>query len=93
MIEDDFDRACMLEDFGIPVMLPDNNTITAIFNNNFQGIGNDYELSSSAPAVLCRTSDVLNIKQDDALQLNNKNYTVRDTEADGTGYTRIILKR
>ncbi len=93
MIETDFDREIMLEDFGTIITLLDGNKITGIFDNAYQSFGDGIELSGVSPAILCQTKEVEHLKNGDKIKLNCLDYIIRDDEQDGTGLTRLILKR
>lgn len=80
-------------DFAVEVILPSKSIISGIFDNGTQTFGTEFEISSPEPTVLCISGEVEDIKNRDKLVVDNINYIVRDTEPDGTGYTKVILKR
>lgn len=92
MVEDELDRISLLSDFGIYVYIADNQVLS-IFSQPHKSYTDVLELSGSYPTLLCRTSDVLFVKQGDEVLISNEVYSVSDIQQDGTGFTTITIIR
>lgn len=71
-------------------------TFQAIFDNGHKDYmesqtGEIY--SSYEPILVCRTTDVATISQEDQLTINSTIYAVRDIQPDGWGITKLVLKK
>jgi hypothetical protein len=92
MVEDDFDRQSLLSDFGIYVSINDNRVL-AIFDQPHKLYSDVLDLSGSYSMLICRSSDVTFVKQNDEVIVGNEVYQVSDIQPDGTGITTITLIR
>lgn len=97
MILDDQDLWGMLEPFSVEVIAfadtGDETRFRAIFDKPTQMYGDDLELSGSNPTLTARTIDVTAVDQYSSIKINNALYRVRDVEPDGTGITKLVLKK
>jgi len=100
-VEDDDDRAALLADFGQEATLTLANppttvtVITGIFDNKFieaAAFLTEEGVDSKQPMINCRTSDVSIYGRDDLLTTGGVDYTIQTVDADGTGFTNLILQ-
>ena len=86
------------DDFGsTATFTPSGGTassVNGIFDKEFfaADAGGTVELAFNQPRFLCRTSDVSNAAEGDALNVNSTNYIIKVVEADGTGVTNLVLE-
>lgn len=72
--------------------------ISVIFDNGYFAVpGEEVDVSSSQPAVFCRTEDVSTVVQGDTLSIYDggtaRDYTVTEVRPDGTGMTVLALEK
>jgi len=86
------------DDFGVtasytPVGGSASN-VKGIFDTEFYEAeaGGSVGLAIEQPRFICRTSDVSNAAEDDAIVINSTNYTIRVVQNDGTGVTVLVLE-
>ncbi len=94
---DDLDA--FFKDFGEPAVLKwDYREIDVIFFNSTTDIHLLEELNEdSNPFVLAKTSDISDIPHESGtviqVIINDVNYNILDVEPDGTGFSKITLKK
>lgn len=68
--------------------------ITALFENEYQEINLvSGMVSSAAPALHCKTTDVSGAKKGDTVVVNSVTYSVTEVKPDGTGMTTLVLRK
>ena len=65
-------------------------TIKGIYDNEYLEV---LDAKTSTPVFVCATSDVSAVKNGDKLTVNSTVYTIRNTQPDGTGVTRLELEK
>lgn len=87
------DRLAMLTDFGISVSFTPvggvGRNIVGIFDNDYTEMRGG---ESSSPLITCRSSDVPDSANASVI-INAVTYRVMDVQADGTGFTDLVLTR
>jgi hypothetical protein len=68
--------------------------INGVFDNGdgLVDLGGRVGVTANDPQFVCRTSDVSNAAEGDALVTGSVNYTIRDVIDDGTGMTTLMLE-
>lgn len=67
-------------------------SINVIYDNDYvASLMEGIEVENTSPAVLCKTSDILNVKHGDTLVVNSITYKIIEVKPDGTGITTLIL--
>ena len=82
----------MLADFGTTVTRANRSSFTALFDRQFQLVGDPAGVESFAPALTCLATDVATAAHGDVLTVDGDDYTVRSIQPDGTGVTVLILE-
>lgn len=85
------------DEFGISVIISVGTiyetTISVIFDNDYYEVDTgQVNISSSQPACMCETSDIVNVIYGHTVTIDGNNYKVRDIQPDGTGITLLILE-
>lgn len=89
-VESDADRAAVLDDFGVTVIIGGTTTITCIFDNGFSDeLGNWV----TTPILTARTIDISSYARGQALAIDGVAYTIADSQPDGQGITTVILQK
>lgn len=95
------DRLALLADFGQEAILAPagspgtTTTVTGIFDNKFieaAAFLTEEGVDSKQPMINCRTSDVSTFVRGDLLETGGVDYTIQTIDADGTGFTNLILQ-
>lgn len=96
-VESELDRLGMVnpEEFGSVVTRPDSpGTFYGIFDSGHLQIDNAIAvISTVTPTLMCRTSDVADLEQDDELTVQGIAHTIADIQQDGTGMTLLVLHK
>jgi hypothetical protein len=98
-VETAADQIAILADFGESAQYTPVGgaltTITGIFDNAYEAVdaGGTVPIAITQPHFVCRTSDVPNAADGDALVVRSINYIVRVVMSDGTGITDLMLER
>ena len=90
VLESSTDRDALLADFGDTVTFG-ANTFQAMFAHEYvEALGMDGE----SPILNCKTSDItaLSVAIGSTVAVVGTNYTVVGNQADGTGFTVLILE-
>lgn len=71
------------------------STVNGIFDNDIVEVdaGGNIPMAIRQPRFLCRTQDIANAVDGDALVVNSVNYTIRVVDHDGTGITTLVLEK
>lgn len=71
------------------------STVNGIFDNDIVEVdaGGNIPMAIRQPRFLCRTQDIANAVEGDALVVNSTNYTIRVVDHDGTGMTTLVLEK
>lgn len=71
------------------------STVNGIFDNDIVEVdaGGNIPMAIRQPRFLCRTQDVSDAAEGDALVVNSVNYTIRVVDHDGTGMTTLALEK
>ena len=99
-VETDDMRLQFLKDFGVTdatftdVSTDSTSTITALLRNEYVEVEVDGEVSveSSAPFIVCRSSDVPNIQQEDTIEVSGTTYTVVEVMPDNEGMVDLRMR-
>lgn len=95
-MESDADRLAMIKSLGGQLVRVPNGEFWAIFDKETADILGGPAVESRQPELSsCRTSDVerLQIIKDDPVEIGTETYRVKKPEDDGTGMSRVLLKR
>lgn len=91
-MESDADRLAMLQALGGRLIFLGDSKVCAVFENGFFETTPGVE--SRQPYLLCRTSDLPPAFQKETdVDVGAEHFRVKRLEDDGTGLTRIVLKR
>jgi hypothetical protein len=90
------DRAIFIgvDDFGVAATYS-GGTINGIFDNDFVEVeaGGGVGFALQQPRFLCRTADVINAAEGDAITISGISYIMRIVQDDGTGMTTLVLEK
>jgi len=100
-VESADDRAIFVnvDDFGVAATYTPSggasSTVNGIFDNDFIEVdaGGGVGVALQQPRFHCRTADVSNASEGDALVVSGVNYTIRIVQDDGTGMTMLVLEK
>ena len=87
------------DDFGVAATYTPSGgspaTVNGIFDNAFFEVqsGGEVSIAMEQPTFVCRTSEVPNATEGDALTVNTVAHTVRVVQVDGVGTTTLILEQ
>jgi len=96
MMQSDADRLVMIKESDGQLVRVPNGEFWAIFDKQTADVFADPAVESRQPELSsCRTSDVerLVLTKDDAVELGRETYRVKKIEDDGTGMSRVLLKK
>jgi len=92
-METESDRLEMIKSLGGLCVRHVGGEFLAIFDNAYSGLSAaDLEVEERGPRLTCRTSDVIALRKDDALEVCNATYRLARAEPDGTGMTVLVLR-
>ena len=86
------------DDFGVTATYTplggSSSSVKGIYDHEFYEAeaGGTVGVAIEQPIFTCRTSDVVNAAEGDALVINSVNYTIRVVHDDGTGVTVLALE-
>ncbi len=92
-------RAVFFADFGVPALIGQvvgvpadvlGDPVTVIFDNEYLA---SLGVESSNPVALADDADVAGVSQGISVIVNAVNYTVAESQPDGTGFTVLELER
>jgi len=71
------------------------STVNGIFDNDIVEVdaGGNIPMAIRQPRFLCRTQDISDAADGDAMTVNSTNYTIRVVDHDGTGMTTLVLEK
>jgi hypothetical protein len=82
------------EEFAVEVTLTGGVKIRGIFDDEHRLISEqDGQVSTTAPQVMCRASDVASVALGAAATISSVAYKVIEKQPDGSGLTTLILSR
>ena len=96
---DDLAVFLSVDDFGVAATYTPTGgsatTVNGIFDNDIIEVdaGGNIPMAVRQPRFLCRTNDVSNAVEGDALVVNATNYTIRVVDHDVTGMTTLALEK
>lgn len=95
MFETDADRLAMIKSLGGQIITVGSESCWAIFDNEYLEVLGDPPVETRQPVIQCRSSDVerLTLLKDMDMMVGTEHYRIRIVQPDGTGMTRIFLKR
>ncbi len=95
MLDSDADRLEIIKSLGGQLLPVSGGEFWAIFDRDFSEVLGGPSVETRQPFLECRTSDVLALGLDKEIDISvgNLPYRVRRHEPDGTGMSRLILKR
>lgn len=67
--------------------------VWAIFDNGYFEVTDTPGVETRQPFLTCRTSDLSELQKDSTVEIGSESYRVRRHEPDGTGMSRVLLKR
>ena len=100
-IESASDRADLINtaDFGSAATYTPSggsgSTVNGIFDKPFSSVpldSGEVDVESNTPSFLCQTTEVSSAAKGDALTVDSVGYTVVGVQADGQGFTQLILE-
>jgi hypothetical protein len=86
------------DDFGVTATYTplggSSSSVKGIYDHEFYeaDAGGTVGFAIEQPIFTCRTSDVVNAAEGDAIVINSTNYTIRVVRDDGTGVTVLALE-
>lgn len=86
------------DDFGVTATYTplggSSSNVKGIYDHEFYEAeaGGSVTVAIEQPRFVCRTSDVQNAAEGDALVINSVDYTIRVVQDDGTGVTVLVLE-
>jgi len=90
----DLDELFDKDEFAVEVTLTGGIKIDGIFDDEFRGVNiQDGEVRTTAPQVLCKSSDVSGVALGSTVTISSVAYKVIERQPDGTGLTTLILSR
>lgn len=87
-----------VDDFGVAATYTPAggvaSTVNGVFDNDFVEVdtGGSVTFAQQQATFMCRTADVSNAAEGDAITISGENYIVRIVQPDGTGMTNLILE-
>jgi hypothetical protein len=96
---DDLAVFLSVDDFGVAATYTPTggsaSTVNGIFDNDIIEVdaGGNVPMAVRQPRFLCRTNDVSDAAEGDALVVNATSYTIRVVDHDGTGMTVLALEK
>ena len=96
---DDLAVFLSVDDFGVAATYTPTggsaSTVNGIFDNDIIEVdaGGNVPMAVRQPRFLCRTNDVSDAVEGDALVVNATNYMIRVVDHDGTGMTVLALEK
>jgi hypothetical protein len=89
------DYLAILKTFGIKAVgfkdTGDEVSFTGVFRNGQSVFGDDGQVISATPVLICRTSDVETLDQYKPITVNETQYEARTLISNGFGITHIAL--
>lgn len=93
-LTDDLPGLLDTDEFAAEVTLTGGEKIAGIFDDEHHIIQEqDGQVSTTAPQVLCRASDVSGVALAASVTIGGVAYKVIEKQPDGTGLTALILSR
>lgn len=90
------DRDTFLADFGVAATISGvSGTVTGIFETRFvEAIVSGVPVSGYKPTLFCASSDLTNVNDGAVVSIpgERKTFAVVDIQADGTGFSIVILE-
>jgi hypothetical protein len=93
------DRLVMLADFGVTATYTPVGgqaaSVVGIFDNAYEAVdaGGNVPVALTQPHFTCRTADVPNAADGDALVVSGVSYIIRVVMQDGTGISDLLLEK
>lgn len=92
-MESEADRLASIQGLGGIRIYTGASYFWAIFDNGFTEQQMGVPIESVFPYLTARTSDASGLLKDQQLNVGDEIYRVNRLEQDGTGMTRVVLKR
>lgn len=95
MSDSHLDLYCLLRDTGGETMKADRGEFVGIFDNEFLELAGDPPIETRTPTIMARDVDVerLELRKAATVTRGTKAYRIDRLEPDGTGLTRIVLRK
>jgi hypothetical protein len=93
MMETDADRLESIRALGGRLVFVGGTEAWAIYDNGYVESGETPGVEGRQPTLLCRSKDVSGAQKDTPIEVGDELYRVKRVEPDGTGMTRLLLKR
>lgn len=95
MLDSDADLLALIRDSGGVECKVNRGSLQAIFDNEFVESETEPGVEGRQPVLACRTSDVTNleIRKGTHVTIGTDYYRVQRHEPDGTGMSRLVLRK
>lgn len=93
--ESDADRLDMIQAVGGLCVKANQGEFFAIFDNEFIEVEGEPGVEGRQPTLTCRSTDLerLEVQKNSNLTVGPDNYRVQRAEPDGTGMTKLVLRK
>ena len=95
MLDGDADLFALIRDSGGVTVKCNKGEFLAIFDNEFVEVEGSPGVEGRQPVMTCRTSDCerLEVRKNSNLEVDGEHYKVQRPEPDGTGMTKLVLRK
>lgn len=95
MLDSDADLLALIRDSGGVECKVNKGAFQAVFDNEFIESETEPSVEGRQPVLTCRSSDVdnLEIRKGSHVTVGTDAYRVQRAEPDGTGMTRLVLRK
>lgn len=95
MSDSDLDLYCLLRDTGGETLKTDRGELIGIFDNEFLELAGDPPVETRTPSIMARDVDVarLELRKASSVRRGDRAYRIDRLEPDGTGLTRLVLRK
>ena len=94
MLENDVSRLASIRDAGGTLVVHEEGSFYALFDNDFKAALGDGMIESRGPALTCRLSDVQDLRKGTVLTIGGVTYKLTKQEPEeSTGFSMLFLGR
>lgn len=95
MLQNDADLFALIRDSDGITVKCNAGEFLAIFDNEFVEVEGEPGVEARAPVATARSSDVdsLEVRKNSHLEVDGASYRVQRLEPDGTGMTKLVLRK
>lgn len=95
MLDSDADLLALIRDSGGVTVKCNQGEFQAIFDHEFIEVEGQPGVESRTPVLTCRTSDFerLELRKNSNLDVGGEHYRIQRPEPDGTGITKLVLRK